>query len=61
MKSKSQVKNRKPKKVGDLPAGDKQAAGVRGGFEPVNTVKIGTASTAGPTLSLEPVNEVRLR
>jgi len=61
MKSKSQVKNRKPKKVGDLPAGEKQAAGVRGGFEPVNSVKIGTSSGAGPTLSFEPVNTVRPR
>jgi len=55
MKSKSQVKNRKPKKVGDLPAGDKQAADVRGGFEPVNGVKIGTPS------KFDPVNDVRLR
>jgi hypothetical protein len=61
MKSKSQVKNRKPKKVGDLPAEDKQAVGVRGGFEPVNAVKIGTPSKASPTLSLEPVNDLRLR
>jgi len=61
MKSKSQVKNRKPKKVGDLPAGDKQAAGVKGGFDPVNSVKIGTSSGAGPTLSFEPVNTVRPR
>jgi len=61
MKSKSQVKNRKPKKVGDLPAGEKQAAGVKGGFEPVNGVKIGTPCTAGPTLSFEPVNDMRLR
>ena len=61
MKSKSQVKNRKPKKVGDLPAGDKQAAGVRGGFDPVNDVKIGTPAKAGPTLSVEPINEGRLR
>ena len=55
MKSKSQVKNRKPKKVGDLPAGGKQAAGVRGGFDPVNSVKIGTPS------KFDPVNDVRLR
>jgi len=61
MKSKSQAKNRKPKKVGDLPAGEKQAASVRGGFEPVNSVKIGTPSSAGPTLSFEPVNTVRPR
>ena len=61
MKSKSQVKIRKSKKVGDLPAGDKQAAGVRGGFDPVNAGKIGTPPTAGPTLSAEPINEVRLR
>jgi len=27
MKNESQAKNRKPKKVGDLPAGEKQAAG----------------------------------
>ncbi|HEX9819519.1 MAG TPA: hypothetical protein VGD07_07895 [Methylomirabilota bacterium] len=55
MQSKSQAKNRKPKKVGDLPAGDKQAAGVRGGFDPVNDVKIGTPS------KMDPVNGVRLR
>jgi hypothetical protein len=55
MKSKSQVKNRKPKKVGDLPAGDKQAAGVKGGFDPVNDVKIGTPS------KFDPVNTVRPR
>ena len=61
MKSKSQVKNRKPRKVGDLPAGEKQAAGVKGGFDPVNTVKIGTPSKTGPTLSHEPVNDARLR
>ena len=61
MNSKSQMRNRKPKKVGDLPAGDKQAAGVKGGFDPVNSVKIGTPSNAGPTLSLEPVNTVRPR
>jgi len=61
MKSRSQMKNRKPKKVGDLPAGAKQAAGVKGGFEPVNGVQIGTPSKAGPTLSFEPVNDVRLR
>jgi hypothetical protein len=61
MKGKSQVKNRKPKKVGDLPAGGKQAAGVRGGFDPVNSVKVGTPSNAGPTLSFEPVNTVRPR
>ncbi len=61
MKSKSQAKSRKPRKVGDLPAGDKQAAGVKGGFDPVNSVKIGTPSAAGPTLSFEPVNSVRPR
>jgi hypothetical protein len=61
MKSKSQMKNRKPKKVGDLPAGAKQTAGVRGGFDPVNAVKIGTPSKTGPILSAEPINEVRLR
>ena len=58
MKSKSQVKNRKPKKVGDLRAGDKQAAGVKGGAEPTSGVTIDTPSRG----TGDPIpTEVRLR